>query len=394
VPGPCAKTKTKVIEEKDLSNFRLVEDFARRLETFEGKAVGTFADPRRLLGQGDYLSLLLFGLLNPVLDSMRGLCAASSLGRLRDDLGVRRVSLGSFSEFQAVIDPSLLEKVLAGLVEEQRRVSRADSALKPRDQSLLMAVDSTVWKVLPRMAWAYWRHQNGAQNAVRLHVKFNVHDDAAVEATLAGAKSCERAVLLQSAKAGEFYVGDRYYGANLGGFEALRARGCAFIFRLQDDVIFESAAPEYELSAADRAAGVVFDGRVHLGRGKKHPPVRLVRIVIDGGDLLLVTTQKPEDFSAELVAATYRKRWQIEMFFKWLKCILGCRHWFAESERGVRVQIYCALIAALLLARSVGRRPGKRIMEMLAFYMSGYASLEELMAAIESEENRRQKTRA
>jgi len=75
-------------------------------------------------------------------------------------------------------------------------------------------------------------------------------------------------------------------------------------------------------------------------------------------------------------------RWRIELFFKWLKCILGCRHWLAESPQGVALQVYCALIAALLLLRATGRRPGKRAMEMIRFYLLGYATLDELSAQL------------
>jgi IS4 transposase len=47
----------------------------------------------------------------------------------------------------------------------------------------------------------------------------------------------------------------------------------------------------------------------------------------------------------------YKLRWTIELFFRWLKCLLPCRHWLAESRNGVAIQVYCALIAALLLSR-------------------------------------------
>ena len=60
----------------------------------------------------------------------------------------------------------------------------------------------------------------------------------------------------------------------------------------------------------------------------------------------------------------------------------------ALSERGVALQVYCALIAALLLLRRSGRRPGKRAMEMIRFYLLGYARLEELSAALALEEKR------
>jgi len=94
-----------------------------------------------------------------------------------------------------------------------------------------------------------------------------------------------------------------------------------------------------------------------------------------------------QELSAELIALIYRYRWRIELFFKWLKCILGCRHWLAQSPRGVAVQVYCVLIAALLLLRATGRRPGKRAMEMIRFYLLGYATLEELTRELGLEKN-------
>ena len=66
-----------------------------------------------------------------------------------------------------------------------------------------------------------------------------------------------------------------------------------------------------------------------------------------------------------------------------LKCILGCRHWLAESPQGVALQIYLALIAALLLQLYTGRAPTKRMLELIQFYLLGVASLEELCAGLE-----------
>ena len=83
---------------------------------------------------------------------------------------------------------------------------------------------------------------------------------------------------------------------------------------------------------------------------------------------------------AELVAALYRQRWQIELFFRWIKCILGCRHWLAESPRGVAIEIYLALIAALLLQLYSGRRPNRRMMELIQLYLLGVASHQDLQA--------------
>jgi Transposase DDE domain len=387
----AAKTKRQV-SEAELSRWRLIEEFEQRLEraATAGKEPRTFSDPRRKLGQKDYLSLLLFGLFNPVVNSMRGLCAASRLGRVQEEICSARVSLGSFSEAQAVVEPELLQRVFAELAAEQQAQNfyPADKRLEPY-RGQLLAIDGTLWRALPRMAWALWRHQHCKQSALRLHLKFNLWEDKPVGAVLTSARRCERAVLREQLATGEFYVGDRYYGEDYALFNQLERAGCSYLLRLRQEARFE-VVEEWPLSGPDQVANVTFDGLVRLGKrnSRKHPLVRLVRVQSEGKELLLVSNKAREELTAELLALIYRSRWRVELFFKWLKCILGCRHWLAESEQGVALQVYCALIAALLLLRHSGRRPGKRAMEMIRFYLLSYATLDELSAALGLEEKK------
>lgn len=373
------------ISEAELSRWRLIEQFEERLEraAAAGKEPHTFSDPRRKLGQKDYLSLLLFGLFNPVVDSMRGLCVASRLRRVQEEICSAPVSLGSFSEAQAVVDPALLQGVFAELAAERQceNFPLKDRRLEAYRAQLLV-VDGTLWRALPRMAWALWRYQHGKESALKVHLKFNLWEEKPVGAVLTNARGCERAVLRRQLVAGEFYVGDRYYGEDYALFSELQRAGCFYLLRLRQEARFE-VVEEWPLSAAERAASVTFDGLVRLGVGKsrREEPIRLVRVQSERGELLLVSNKARGELSAQLLALIYRSRWRVELFFKWLKCILGCRHWLAESERGVALQVYCALIAALLLLRSSGRRPGKRAMEMIRFYLLGYATLDELSAA-------------
>ena len=102
----------------------------------------------------------------------------------------------------------------------------------------------------------------------------------------------------------------------------------------------------------------------------------------DGNPLMLVTNQSPEQMPADLVSLTYRNRWQVELFFRWIKCILRCRHFLAESSRGVAIQLYLALIAAVLLQLHLGRRPSLRMWEALQFYFLGLFTQKDLAAAI------------
>ena len=83
------------IDEKKLSSWKLLDDFRRRLAKAQAGAPTREkrpGGPERLLLEKDYFSLMLFGLFNPVLDSMRGLCAASHLKRVQQDVCSRPVS--------------------------------------------------------------------------------------------------------------------------------------------------------------------------------------------------------------------------------------------------------------------------------------------------------------
>jgi len=123
---------------------------------------------------------------------------------------------------------------------------------------------------------------------------------------------------------------------------------------------------------------------VRLGRGLRYRSMRLRLVWIQNGEktLVLATNLDTPALPAELASQLYRQRWRIELFFRWVKCILGCGHWLAESQQGATLQIYLALIAALLLQLYTGRRPNKRMMELIRFYLLGWATGAELKAGL------------
>jgi len=268
--------------------------------------------------------------------------------------------------------------------DPRRRLSRNDYLTGLNDPDLeeyrenLTLIDGTVWEIFPRVAWAQWRTQNKIQRAVKMELKLNLFRDEPVGARIGPGNTCEKALLRPQLTEGEFYVGDRYYGKDYELLGLLEQMACSYVIRLHDNAVIQSIE-ELELSEQDRSAGIIQDCWAKVGSRSKGPPRRIVVVVIPGGEeITLVTNKAPEELSAELIARIYRYRWQIELFFKWLKSILGCRHWFAESPEGVAIQIYTALIGALLLSRYCGKKPSKRQMELLQLYFLGYASLEEL----------------
>ena len=366
------------IDEKKLSNWKLLDEFRRRLAKVQASTLrpdDRLGGPERLLVEEDYFSLMLFGLFNPVVDSMRGLCSASRLKRVQEEVCGRKVSLGSFSEAQGVFDPELLRRVFLDLSGEIHS-SWGDERLSHLADKLKL-VDGTLLPALPRMHWALWLNEEN--RAAKLHLKFSVLRQAPCDAIVTNGNSCERKALRKFVKQGETIVGDRYYGLEYGFLDELRGQGVSFVFRIRNKPRME-IVKELPLTGADRAAGVTWQGMVKLGDKWQGEPIRVVKVQVDGKELLLATDL---DIEAELIALIYRYRWQIELFFKWMKSILGCRHLMAESPDGVAIQIYTALIAALMLQLLTGKRPNKRAMELIRFYMMGHAALDEVMALLD-----------
>jgi hypothetical protein len=371
--------------QSDLGRWKLLADFRQLLEgvTPPSPAHSSWSDPKRKLAAADYYSLFLFGLFNPVVRTMRGLGQASQLPRVQEEVCQRPVSLGSFSAAQHVLDPHLLERIFSELGERlcSQEPTRSGGA-PPR----WLIRDSTLWDSLPRMTWAFWRSQGRDQSAVRLHVSLHVLSDAPLAAQITAGSCCERKAWKETWTRGDGYIGDRYFGEDYRLLQQLDEMGCSYVLRLREQAALE-VLEELPLSGEDHAQGVLRQAWARLGNPKLavRPRVRVVWVQGPREELILVTNQKPGDLAAGLVSQLYRQRWQVELFFRWIKCVLGCRHWLAESAQGVAAQIYLALIGALLLQLYSGRRPTRRMMELFQFYLLGIATLEDLAKALSAD---------
>jgi len=383
--------------EKELRSWRLLADFRSALATAllaQPDAVRRPSPQRRAL-VADYLSLFLFGLFNPVVRTARALTAATSLERVRREVCGRTLSQGYFSECQQFVQPALLEHVFTGLAAGLTRADAADPRLRDRPW---LARDGSLFRALPRMAWALYGGGNaGSPNrAVRLHLSLHLADDKPVRAQVRRGKDCERAVWKEQWQPGDAYVGDRYFGQNYRLLDELSQAQCVYVLRLREAAVI-TVEEELPVTPADQAAGVVRQAWGRLGaRASGHRErVRVVWVrAADGTDLVLVTNLGPDELPAELVSLLYRKRWQIEMFFRWFKCVLGCGHWLAEGPGGAALQLYLGLIAAVLLQLYTGRRPTKRMHELIQFYFLGWATRDELTKGLQRELMRLQRAAA
>lgn len=390
--------------ERDLTGMKYFRSLRGLLERLHAHR----DHPNRKLHYDQYLSLMLLYFFNPIVTSLRGVQFASQLERVQKQLGVKRSSLGSLSEAAQIFNPKLAEVIFKELAEQ---ACASDGAKRPAgvpEALSIIAADGTLLAALPKMMWALWLGPH--DHAVKLHFQFDVLREVPVDMALTPGNGSEKNTLAERLRANSLYVMDRGYREYAFYQKIINAKS-SFVARIQDN--FDSEIVETRpLSEAAIAAGVQSDQVLWLG-GKLRcqnlrQPLRVVKVHVKNSpanglkqrvarvdskskqvriseeefDLWLVTDRM--DLSPESIALMYRYRWKIEIFFRWFKCVLGCKHLMAQSENGIRIEIYAALIASLLIVIWTGRKPTKRTLEMLQFHFQGWASAAEVDAHIAS----------
>ncbi len=373
------------LREKDLQGLKYFRLIGPLLEPLHADATARDRAGNRHLFFDQYAGLLLLTFFNPIITSLRGLQQASGLAKVQKHLGCDRAALGSLSEASHVFDPALLREILGDLAQQALPLLKGREAEALRG---LTAVDGTLLDALPKMAWALW--VDDEHRAVKMHLKFDVLKGVPCDATVTCGNGPEIEELRATLQSGRFYAIDRGY-AEYQLFQDIIDARSSFVGRIRDNAVW-TVVEERPVSAAARAAGVRSDRIVHLGCAKSgavfKQPLRVIEVETGKTDsqgrpevLLLATDRLSLD--AELVALAYRFRWTVELFFRWFKCILGCRHLLSTSRNGITIQLYVALIASLLISLWTGRKPTKRTLEMLQFYFTGWATAEEVQAHLD-----------
>jgi hypothetical protein len=364
-----------------LQGQRLVQPLLKSIARLHDAGAERDVAGNRKLFYDQYVALLLMYFCNPALEGLRALQQATGWEKTREELGIERTSLGSLSEAARVFDADSLRPVVQELCARAVPLTsgREAEALKG-----LTAVDGSIFSALPRMAWALW--QDDDHRGVKLHLHFDVLKGVPADATLTPAACSEAAALAGSLQPDRLYVLDRGYADYELFATIIRARS-SLIARVKDNTAFVGQE-ERPLTAAAEAAGVVRDvvlsrlgtshHKDHLKRSMRLVIVRVVDRDGKATELWLITDRLDPD--AELVALAYRYRWTVELFFRWLKCVLGARHLIATNRNGVMLQMYAALIVSLLIVLRTGHKPTRRTFEMIGFHLLGWVSNEEFDA--------------
>ncbi len=388
----------QVIRERDVQGVKYLDRVLPLLKRLRLAGCERDKAGNRDLHMDQYCALILLFMFSPIVDSLRSIQRVSELRKVQRLLGCGRASLGSLSESVRVFDPELLQDILSKLAADLQPHAR-DPRLAELRQTITL-VDGTLLPALTRIAEAMWltTRTGTAHHAWRLHTQFHLDRHVPLRMDLTAGKnsgeSDEKTVLRQHLAADHVYVMDRWY-AQFQLFDDIVAAGSSYVCRVRDNSSYE-IQEQRELTAEARAANITFDAVVALGdkpaRRPQHP-VRLIMVQVTPhekrsnrkgntgagpSDGLLRIATNLLDVPAEIIALLYQHRFTIELFFRFFKHLLGCRHLLSDKPDGLRIQVYCAIIACMLLSLWTNRKPTKATLEMFYYYFTGLAEEDEL----------------
>ena len=385
------RAKREKIKESQLVGFKYFKMLSGLLERLHEAGCQRDRAHNRILHMDQYVSLLLLYMFNPICVSLRALQQASELQKVQRILGCARASLGSLSESARVFDSDLLKDIIQELSEQLPNVSKIPGF--DEKKGVLTAVDGTLVEAVAKMAWATWQTD---RNGIKIHTQFEILKGVPVEMDVTDANGNEKTALGLNLQPNRIYVMDRGY-AKYGLFQEILQVQSSFVCRIRENAIWQEIQ-NHPLSEKAIAADVVLDKTVTLGSEStkvKLSPVRLIGVKCtpnikqhhtvrggpEQGEILWIATDR-FDLEAETIAAIYKRRWTVEIFFRFFKHVLGCRHLLSYNQNGIELQVYAAIIACMLISLWTGRKPTLRTYEMICWYFTGMASEDELLAHI------------
>ena len=235
----------------------------------------------------------------------------------------------------------------------QRLIARA-KALYAEQPSVLeldasvYALDSTTIDLcLNLFDWAPFRTTKAA---IKLHTLLDLRGAIPTFIHISDGKLHDVNVLdILPIEAGAYYVMDRGY-VDFERLHAIHQAGAFFVTRAKRNL----DARRISSAAVDRATGLICDQRVMLNgehSARRYPEhLRRVRFNDPGTGKALVFLTNNTTLPALTIAALYKSRWQVELFFKWIKQHLRIKRFFATSENAVKTQIWCAIATYVLIA--------------------------------------------
>jgi Transposase DDE domain len=348
----------------------------------------------RKLFYDELVTAYLLAFFNPTLRSLRAIEDFSS----DEQRHPRRLCRSTMSDANALMDARLLEPIIRRLQAHLPQLRRTDGQLA-RLLEQVQLVDGSFFASAATVLWALRdRKPEGkdggcVKSKVRLDLRLSGATLLPTHAQVNGKGHSEAAAACSAIEAGVIYIADR-------GFESFRYvqelidASADFVLRLTNTPKFQSRQDQ-PLDADDVAAGVLAD---RIGRLVGSPHTKAARIVPQQElrEVLVFDPRHPDkpirlltsliDVPARIIALLYQWRWQIELFFRWLKVHAHFEHLISRSKNGMTLGFYVAIIAVLLIYLRSGRPISKYAFNLLSYVAAGCGTIQTTLAILERRE--------
>ena len=363
----------------------------------------------------DVVIAYLLTFFNASIKSLRTIEDFSQTRQGQKHLSIRKICKSTLSDFNALANPERLQPLIHALRKGLDK-TQLKGKKKDRDLSALVAqavaVDGTFIPALAEVLWAVQnRNQHGSQSyRARIDVMLQVDNWIPDAIVIPEPKQGEANSARQHIQPGKIYLYDRGYNNLKLLADHYRLTDVAhpqvmaeFIIRLKKDVagkkksaIGYTTIEERTLTDEDRAAGVVSDRIVQLNsdaaRRLKLHNILLREVVIeyeeDGETKTLSLLTNMLDVPAVVIGQLYRYRWQVELFFRWMKSYSNFRHLISQTKNGMQLNLYVAIIGIMLMYLHTGFRPSKYMFAMMSMVTAGGATLEGITPILRERERR------
>jgi hypothetical protein len=368
-----------------------LEDHLHRLRSLPAHGNRTLHVDQLFLG-------LLLSFFDPLARSLRTI---EDNGDFGGRLDLPRLARSTTADALAIFNSACMDPIIEDLKKRVPHLNRTDADLAGIVRRII-AADGTYLTTLAEVAWAlHHTKRNGkVQGQVRANVQMDVASWTPQVITISGDDGCSEAqAFAKNLLCGVLYVVDRGF-VDFEFLKALLQKDNDFVLRVRDNApavkVLETLAP----STQDAEAGVVADEIVEL-TGVGAPQGRFRRVTIRRIDrkgkletILLLSNLIDPQTAACVIGAIYQQRWQIELFFKWLKSWARMDHLLSTTRNGITFQFYVAMIGVLMMYVQSGRRVSVYALAALGRLARGQCTLQEAMEVIARRERERELNRA
>jgi hypothetical protein len=318
-------------------------EFSRCIKKFP------LAKPVRGLAEYDHFLALCFGQLT-YRESLRDIVAClNSKTRLLYHMGFRgRLTRTNIAYANKHRDWRIFQSLAETLMRRAAGLYR-DTGLNDDPPGLVFALDSSMISLaLNLFPWGHYCRTG--QAAIKLHLMLSLQGNLPAWAVLTDNKVGDQRILEHiPIHPGAHYIMDRGY-MDFVRLYRLHQGGAYFVVRCKEPVSFKVLASR----PVDKSKGFKCDQTVRLKSNwseKSFPePLRKIRLYDSANKVKLVLLTNNFNLTVETVGHLYKQRWQVELFFKWIKQHLRLRAFYGRSENAVRCQIWGAICAYLLVA--------------------------------------------